>query len=45
MDFDQRQTAVLPKVSGTWNLHKVLLEQSEPVEHFFLFSSAGAMAG
>jgi NAD(P)-dependent dehydrogenase (short-subunit alcohol dehydrogenase family) len=46
MTWDHWQTAVQPKVSGTWNLHHALeREQSEPVDHFFLFSSAGAMSG
>ncbi|KAF2113891.1 polyketide synthase 1 [Lophiotrema nucula] len=45
MGWDQWQAAVLPKVQGTWNLHNALLTQSEPLEQFFLFSSAGAMGG
>ena len=35
-----------PKIQGTWNLHHALQhEQEEPLENFFLFSSAGAMSG
>lgn len=35
-----------PKIQGTWNLHNAFLrEQTEPLEHFFLFSSAGATCG
>lgn len=45
MDYEQWQTAIQPKVQGTWNLHNALLTQQVPVDHFFLFSSAGAMSG
>jgi acyl carrier protein len=35
-----------PKIRGTWNIHHALQrEQEEPLEIFFLFSSAGAMSG
>ncbi|KAM5506985.1 Type I Iterative PKS [Microsporum canis] len=35
-----------PKIQGTWNLHHALQkEQEEPLDLFFLFSSAGAMSG
>ncbi|KAL2062583.1 hypothetical protein VTL71DRAFT_5655 [Oculimacula yallundae] len=44
--WDDWQAAVEPKVHGTWNLHNALLqEQPEPLDIFFLFSSAGAMSG
>lgn len=35
-----------PKIQGTWNLHNAFVaEQPEPLDHFFLFSSAGATCG
>ncbi|KAK0130498.1 hypothetical protein ONS96_001017 [Cadophora gregata f. sp. sojae] len=46
LSWDDWQAAVNPKVQGTWNLHHAFLkEQSEPLDIFFLFSSAGAMSG
>src|SRR4051794_31056535 len=46
MSWNDWQAAVGPKVQGTWNLHNALLqEQPEPLDIFFLFSSAGAMSG
>lgn len=46
MSWQQWMTASKPKIQGTWNLHNALLqEQTQPVDHFFLFSSAGAMSG
>ncbi|KAI4122746.1 MAG: hypothetical protein LQ338_005639 [Usnochroma carphineum] len=45
MSFDQWQTALLPKVQGTWNLHNALLEQSQPLDFFFLFSSVSGIGG
>ncbi|RYP07435.1 hypothetical protein DL765_009146 [Monosporascus sp. GIB2] len=46
MSWDQWVTATKPKIQGTWNLHNALLrEQAEPLDLFFLFSSAGAMTG
>jgi KR domain/Phosphopantetheine attachment site len=45
MSWDQWQAAVQPKVQGTWNLHNAVLHQAEPLDFFFLFSSAGAMSG
>jgi hypothetical protein len=45
MTFEQWQAATQPKVQGTWNLHKVLLWQKEPLDFFFLFSSLSGLAG
>jgi NAD(P)-dependent dehydrogenase (short-subunit alcohol dehydrogenase family) len=46
MSWEHWRAAVQPKVQGTWNLHNALLrEQPEPLDLFFLFSSAGAMSG
>jgi hypothetical protein len=45
MTFDQWQAATQPKVQGTWNLHKVLLYQKEPLDFFFLFSSLSGLGG
>ncbi|KAF6833041.1 Lovastatin diketide synthase LovF 1 [Colletotrichum plurivorum] len=39
------QTAVNPKVRGTWNLHNALQSQSEPLDFFFLFSSLSGLGG
>lgn len=36
---------ILPKVQGTWNLHKALLTQTEQLEFFFLFSSICGVSG
>lgn len=46
MTWKQWMTASKPKIQGTWNLHNALIrEQTQPVDHFFLFSSAGAVSG
>jgi hypothetical protein len=45
MSFDQWQTAVAPKVQGTWNLHHALQAQSEPLDFLFLFSSLSGLGG
>jgi NADPH:quinone reductase-like Zn-dependent oxidoreductase/2-polyprenyl-3-methyl-5-hydroxy-6-metoxy-1,4-benzoquinol methylase len=46
MQWEQWVTASKPKIRGTWNLHNALMrEQVEPLDFFFLFSSAGAMTG
>jgi hypothetical protein len=45
MSFDQWQTAVSPKVQGTWNLHHALRTQSEPLDFLFLFSSLSGLGG
>lgn len=46
MSWEEWLAAVQPKVQGTWNLHNALVkEQSESLDIFFLFSSAGAMSG
>lgn len=46
MSFNDWQAATAPKVRGTWNLHRAFQEQqSEPLEHFFMFSSTGALSG
>lgn len=45
MTFEQWQAATLPKIQGTWNLHKALLEQKQPLDFFFLFSSLSGFCG
>jgi hypothetical protein len=45
MEFTAWQTAVLPKVLGTWNFHHALSKQEEPLDFFFLFSSVSGTAG
>ena len=45
MGVQQWQNGLLPKVQGTWNLHKALLAQKEPLDFFFLFSSICGMQG
>ncbi|KAL9609603.1 MAG: hypothetical protein Q9167_005646 [Letrouitia subvulpina] len=45
MTFEQWQTALLPKVQGTWNIHNTLLEQERPLDFFFLFSSVSGIGG
>ncbi|KAK3318237.1 KR domain-containing protein [Apodospora peruviana] len=45
MTFDQWQIETGPKVQGTWNLHKLLLNRKEPLDFFFLFSSLSGLAG
>jgi acyl transferase domain-containing protein len=42
-DFDEVCEALPPKVSGTWNLHR--LTQNDPVELFVLFSSVMGVIG
>lgn len=36
---------ILPKVSGTWNLHKVALEQNRPLDFFIMLSSISGLVG
>ncbi|KAK1473948.1 beta-ketoacyl synthase domain-containing protein [Colletotrichum cuscutae] len=45
MTFEQWQTAVSPKVQGTWNLHYALQAQRDPLDFFFLFSSLSGLGG
>lgn len=45
MTFEQWQAAVLPKVQGTWNLHREFLKQGQPLDFFFLFSSRSGLNG
>lgn len=45
MTFEAWQTAVLPKVTGTWNFEEALKKQSEPLDFFFLFSSVSGTTG
>ena len=42
MDLDSWNTAVRPKVEGTWNLHNLL---PKDMDFFVLFSSVGGMYG
>lgn len=43
MTHDDWNTALAPKVAGTWNLHNVL--QAVPLDFFVLFSSVVALGG
>ncbi|GJD02486.1 polyketide synthase [Colletotrichum higginsianum] len=46
MSWDEWVAASQPKIQGTWNLHNAFVrEQAQPLDLFFLFSSAGAMSG
>lgn len=45
MTYLQWQESIMPKVEGTWNLHKALETQSEKLDFFFLFSSICAAFG
>lgn len=45
MKYEHWQTAVQPKVEGTWNLHEALQTQAEPLDFFFLFSSISGITG
>lgn len=47
MSWSQWTAASRPKIQGTWNLHNALLHEQadQPVDHFLLFSSLGAMTG
>lgn len=47
MSWAQWTAASRPKIQGTWNLHNALLNEQadQPVDHFLLFSSLGAMTG
>ncbi|MCJ1385150.1 hypothetical protein MMC17_008269 [Xylographa soralifera] len=45
MTFEQWEAALLPKVQGTWNLHEALLQQKQPLDFFFLFSSVSGIGG
>ena len=45
MTFEQWETATLPKIQGTWNLHEALLAQKQPLDFFFLFSSVSGIGG
>lgn len=47
MSWAQWTAASRPKIQGTWNLHNALAREQahQPVDHFLLFSSLGAMTG
>lgn len=45
MTFGAWETAVVPKVKGTWNFEEALKKQAEPLDFFFLFSSVSGTAG
>lgn len=45
MTFEAWQTAVKPKVLGTWNFDKALQKQEESLDFFFLFSSTCGTVG
>lgn len=43
MSYEDWRAAILPKVSGTWNLHTALLDQE--LDFFVLFSSISGIVG
>lgn len=45
MSFDSWSSTVDTKVLGTWNLHEVLLEESQAVDFFIMFSSYSGLVG
>jgi len=45
MTFEDWQTAVNPKVQGTWNLHRALGEVGSSLDFFVLFSSLSGLIG
>jgi len=45
MTFEEWQTATRPKVQGTWNLHKLMLLQREPLDFFVMFGSSSGVGG
>ena len=45
MSFDDWQTAVRPKVEGTWNLHNAFLKHGVDLDFFLLFSSWSGIVG
>jgi len=45
MSFEDWQTAVNPKVQGTWNIHQTLSEIGAPLDFFVLFSSISGLVG
>nr|ALQ32960.1 putative polyketide synthase [Fusarium scirpi] len=45
MTIDEWNTAVDPKVKGTWNLHNATLEAKADLDFFILFSSLSGVVG
>jgi len=45
MSFEDWQTAVNPKVQGTWNIHQTLSKIGSPLDFFVLFSSISGLVG
>ncbi|KAL9110821.1 MAG: hypothetical protein Q9227_004621 [Pyrenula ochraceoflavens] len=45
MTVDQWNSALAPKVQGTWNLHNALLAQNAPLDFFLLTSSISGSVG
>lgn len=45
MTYAEWQTAVKPRVHGTWNLHQAMLETQSPLDFFVVFGSGGGITG
>ncbi|KZL70111.1 polyketide synthase [Colletotrichum tofieldiae] len=45
MTFEEWQTAVKPRVHGTWNLHEAMLEARTALDFFVVFGSGGGITG
>ena len=45
MTAQQFREPIDPKVSGTWNLHNIALEQAVPIDFFTLLSSVSGVVG
>ena len=45
MTLDEYHTTIFGKVQGTWNLHKVTLEQKQPLDFFTMLSSISGIIG
>lgn len=45
MPFEDWQTTLGPKVAGTWNLHKALLDEQQNPDFFILVSSVSGICG
>lgn len=45
MTLQEFREPISPKVDGTWNLHKVAQEQSQPLDFFIMLSSVSGLVG
>lgn len=45
MTFDEYQTVIRSKTSGTWNIHNALLSSSTNLDFFIMLSSAAGIVG